>query len=208
MKHTYFPPQTHSNTLRWIYWQVQGKGKYKRGGSNRGGQQQGGATQLTHFPLTSVNAWGACLKWELWCPPHPASHPSAFKVEQVCESAIEITWRMWKRWEKWGIPLLPWGRRWGVYLEFINRLKTFDCWVTTIAELNTLLTYCQIFDLKAFWAALTNLLGDWTRFRRLCPRFEIWSWGDGDLYLGERLPWKRAQILIEQGAFVFWGYLG
>ena len=112
---------------------------YKRGGSNRGGQQ-GSATQLTHFPLTSVNAWGACLKWELWCPPHPASHPSAFKVEQVCESAIEITWRMWKRWEKWGVPLLPCGRRWGVYLEFINRLKTFDCWVTTIAELNTLFT--------------------------------------------------------------------
>ena len=37
--HISLEPQTHSNTLRWIYWQVQGKGKYKVGGSNRGGQQ-------------------------------------------------------------------------------------------------------------------------------------------------------------------------
>ena len=84
--HISLEPQTHSNTLRWICWQVQGKGKYKRGGSNRGGQQ-GSATQLTHFPLTSVNAWGACLKWELWCPPPPPT-PQLLKLSRCAEAEI------------------------------------------------------------------------------------------------------------------------
>ena len=184
---------------------------YKRGGSNRGGGQQGSATQLTHFPLTSVNAWGACLKWELWCPPHPASHPSAFKVEQVCESGNKIMCRISRKYEHgWtGIFFFCHGLGpFGVDLQKLLLAEPLTKFTTVFKVENLSALNEKYLPIKHVWIAQTDLLGDWTRFRRLCPRFEIGSWGDGDLYLGDRLPWKRAQMIIEQGAFVFWGYLG
>ena len=96
-------------------------------------------------------------------------------------------------------------------------------WGEIYLELTDLMRLIVVPDIKKkYWAPLltwllalfnsvnkqTDLLGDWTRFRRLCPRFELWSCGEGDLYLGERmrimmmimmmigLPWVKRRWLM------------
>ena len=73
-------------------------------------------------------------------------------------------------------------------------------WGEIYLELTDLMRLIVVPDIKKkYWTPLltwllalfnsinkqTDLLGDWTRFLRLCPRFELWSCGEGDLYLGE-----------------------